>query len=42
LSRYLDLESENLFLKAPKELSTFTVTVEKALKEAKSNRKAVI
>lgn len=42
LSRYLDLETENLLLNAPKELSTFTVTVEKALEEAKSNRKAVI
>jgi outer membrane protein TolC len=42
LSRYLDLENESLLLTAPKELSTFTVTVEKALAEAKSNRKAVI
>ena len=42
LSRYLDLETENLLLYTPKELSTFTVTVEKALEEAKSNRKAVI
>ncbi|TXD51479.1 MULTISPECIES: TolC family protein [unclassified Polaribacter] len=42
LSRYLDLESENLLLNTPKELSTFTVTVEKALEEATSNRKAVI
>jgi outer membrane protein TolC len=42
LSRYLDLETENLLLNTPKELSTFTVTVEKALAEAKSNRKAVI
>jgi outer membrane protein TolC len=42
LSRYLDLETENLLLNTPKELSTFTVTVEKALEEAKSNRKAVI
>ncbi|WP_405565846.1 TolC family protein [Polaribacter sp. Asnod6-C07] len=42
LSRYLDLETENILLNTPKELSTFTVTVEKALEEAKANRKAVI
>ncbi|APZ46727.1 transporter [Polaribacter reichenbachii] len=42
LSRYLDLENENILLDTPKELSTFTVTVEKALEEAKANRKAVI
>jgi outer membrane protein TolC len=42
LSRYLFLDSEDILLNTPKELSTFTVTVEKALQEAKSNRKAVI
>jgi outer membrane protein TolC len=42
LSRYLSLETENILLNVPKELSTFTVTVEKAIEEAKSNRKAVI
>ncbi|WP_439129163.1 TolC family protein [Polaribacter sp.] len=42
LSRYLVLDTENILLSTPKELSTFTVTVEKALEEAKSNRKAVI
>jgi outer membrane protein TolC len=42
LSRYLVLDTENILLSTPKELSTFTVTVEKALSEAKSNRKAVI
>ncbi|MGY0408005.1 MAG: TolC family protein [Polaribacter sp.] len=42
LVRYLKLDTENVLLSIPKELSTFTVTVEKALKEAKSNRKAVI
>ncbi len=42
LSRYLYLDSEDILLNTPKELSTFTVTVEKALQEAKSNRKAVI
>ncbi|MEN8776348.1 MAG: TolC family protein [Polaribacter sp.] len=42
LSRYLVLDTENILLSTPKELSTFTVTVEKALEEAKTNRKAVI
>ncbi|WP_435415956.1 TolC family protein [Polaribacter aestuariivivens] len=42
LARYLELDTENLVLNIPKELTTFTVTVEKALEEAKSNRKAVI
>ncbi|WP_299012331.1 TolC family protein [uncultured Polaribacter sp.] len=42
LSRYLVLETENIVLSTPKELTTFTVTVEKALEEAKSNRRAVI
>jgi len=42
LSRYLILETENLLLNIPNELNTFTVTVEKALEEAKSNRSAVI
>jgi outer membrane protein TolC len=42
LSRYLNLDTENILLEVPKELSIFTVTVEKALEEAKSNRKAVI
>lgn len=42
LSRYLTLDSENIVLSTPKELTTFTVTVEKALEEAKANRKAVI
>ncbi|WP_299671066.1 TolC family protein [uncultured Polaribacter sp.] len=42
LARYLELETENISLNIPKELSTFTVTVEKALEEANSNRKAVI
>ena len=42
LSRYLSLETENIVLNIPKELSTFTVTLEKAIEEAKSNRKAVI
>lgn len=42
LSRYLSLETEDIILNIPKELSIFTVTVKKALEEAKSNRKAVI
>ena len=42
LSRYLVLDTENILLSTPQELSLFDVTVEKALEEAKSNRKAVI
>ncbi|PQJ78015.1 TolC family protein [Polaribacter porphyrae] len=42
LSRYLVLDTENILLSVPKELTSFTVSVDKALKEAKSNRKAVI
>ncbi|MDD7914497.1 TolC family protein [Polaribacter ponticola] len=42
LSRYLSLGTESIELNTPKKLSTFTVTVKKAMEEAKSNRKAVI
>ena len=42
LSRYLILNTEDILLSIPKELPSFNVTVEKALEEAKSNRKAVI
>lgn len=42
LSRYLSLDTENILLNIPKELSIFNVTVKKAIEEAKSNRKAVI
>ena len=42
LARYLVLDTENIVLSTPKELTTFTVTVKKALEEAKANRKAVI
>lgn len=42
LSRYLLLDTENLELSVPKELETFTVTVEKAMEEARENRSAVI
>ncbi len=42
LSRYLELENENLELEIPESLIEFEVNVEKALEEAKSNRKFVI
>lgn len=42
LSRYLSLDTESIILNIPKELSIFTVTLQKALEEAKENRKAVI
>jgi outer membrane protein TolC len=42
LSRYLSLDTENIILNIPKELSIFTITLKKALEEAKENRKAVI
>ncbi|AOW16779.1 transporter [Polaribacter vadi] len=42
LSRYLVLDTEDILLATPEELTLFTVTVEKALEEAKANRKAVI
>ena len=42
LARYLILDTENLLLSTPEELETFTVTVEKALEEARDNRSAVI
>lgn len=42
LSRYLVLDTEDILLSTPEELTLFDVTVEKALEEAKSNRKAVI
>ena len=42
LSRYLSLDTENILLNVPKELSIFKVTVKKAIEEAKSNRKTVI
>ena len=41
-ARYLELETENLELGIPSNLSLFTVDVNKAIKEAQSNRKAVI
>ena len=42
LSRYLSLDTENILLNIPSELSIFNVTVQKAIEEAKSNRKAII
>ena len=42
LARYLELDSENLRLDIPRTLPLFEVKLEKALKEARQNRKAVI
>jgi len=42
LARYLELETENIELRVPDELSLFTVDLNKALEEAQHNRKAVI
>lgn len=42
IARYLGLDSENAELAVPEELALFEVDVNKAIEEAKSNRKAVI
>ncbi len=42
LARYLELDTEDLELDIPKELPLFDVDIDKALKEAQANRKAVI
>lgn len=42
LSRYLELPTEDLELFIPEDLEAFNVTVEKALEEAKDNRREVI
>lgn len=42
IARYLELDSENLELRVPDELALFNVDVNKAIQEARSNRKAVI
>ncbi len=42
LTRYLGLKNEKFELEIPKDLVLFKVEVEKALEEAKSNRKSVI
>ncbi len=42
LARYLNLESEDIELDIPEDLALFDVSVEKALAEAKSNRRSVV
>ncbi|MBD0833559.1 TolC family protein [Aestuariibaculum sediminum] len=42
LSRYLEIENENIILDVPEKLPLFDVDVKKALEEAQSNRKAVV
>ncbi|TGV01709.1 TolC family protein [Flavivirga rizhaonensis] len=42
LARYLELDTEDLELDIPKKLPLFNVDIDKALKEAQTNRKAVI
>jgi outer membrane protein TolC len=42
LARYLELDSENIELAVPEELTLFDVDIDKALEEAQQNRKAVI
>lgn len=42
LARYLSLNTENLNLSIPKQLTLFKVDLQKALEEANKNRKAVI
>tara|TARA_R110002072_G_scaffold109335_7_gene236617 strand:+ start:329 stop:1801 length:1473 start_codon:yes stop_codon:yes gene_type:complete len=42
LARYLNLDTEEIELSIPKDLDPFTVTSEKAIEEAKNNRKSVI
>ncbi len=42
IARYLELDSENLELSIPDDLAPFKVDVNKAIEEARSNRKAVI
>tara|TARA_R110002074_G_scaffold358251_3_gene530531 strand:- start:1229 stop:2701 length:1473 start_codon:yes stop_codon:yes gene_type:complete len=42
LARYLNLDTEQIELSIPEDLDPFKVTSEKALEEAKSNRKSVI
>ena len=42
LARYLDLTTEDIKLKIPEKLENFEVDTEKAIEEAKSNRKFVI
>jgi len=42
ISRYLGLDSENIELEIPKDLFLFDVDINKAIEEAKANRKSVI
>ena len=42
LARYLELDTEDITLNVPKDLETFSVSTDKAIEEAKSNRKAII
>ncbi|MCF7569385.1 TolC family protein [Sabulilitoribacter arenilitoris] len=42
LARYLELDTEDIELDIPEELPLFDVSIEKALSEAQSNRKAII
>ncbi|MFI1773222.1 TolC family protein [Thalassobellus citreus] len=42
MSRYLVLDTENIELEVPEDLALFEVDANKAIEEAKSNRKAVI
>lgn len=42
LARYLNLNTEDIELAIPKDLDPFTLTSEKALQEAKGNRKSII
>lgn len=42
LARYLNLDTEELELSIPKDLNLFTVSTDKALEEARSNRKSVV
>ncbi len=42
LARYLNLDTEQIELSIPKDLDPFEVSTEKAIEEAKSNRKSVI
>ena len=42
LARFLELKTESIELEIPEKLTDFTVSVDKALEEAKNNRKSVI
>lgn len=42
LARFLELETETIELSVPEKLEDFTVSIEKAIEEAETNRKSVI